>query len=357
MIDRTKGALMKRKMVLLNSCLMGALFVCTGGERLGDHTTFAQSINRTAINRSAPQGETRSSSLQRVTYPVRTRGELEFLALRARARVYEPFMLQAARRHGVDPRALWAIAYMETRFRPTLVSEKGARGMMQFMPATAARFGLLNPYDPVAAIDAAARYVRVLTQKFAGNPALVLAAYNAGEGAVESYLRGVPLRLPDGKVINPRGQQTGGVPQYTETKRYVTGGLSVMRLVSSLGVFTLPQIAACGFSLALPVIPRGNAIAYPSRRAKNSPTDETEARAASVENVMETVPEPVSIYAVGMNRTVGAPQPSVSVAAGKVLTLEKVPPGKSDSNSTADADRLVLPTSSYSFGATSARTP
>jgi hypothetical protein len=266
MIDQTKEVLMKRKMVLINSCLIGALFVCGGGERLGNHTTFAQSINR-----AAPRGKSRSSSLQRVTYPAHTRGELEFFALRARAREYEPFMLQAARRHGVDPRALWAIAYMETRFRPGLVSGKGARGMMQFMPATAARFGLLDSHDPVAAIDAAARYVRYLTQKFANSPALVLAAYNAGEGAVESYLRGVPLRLPGGKIINPRGQQTGGVPPYTETKRYVTGGLSVMRLVSDLGVFTAPQIAASGVSLALLVSPRREAIAYFSKRMKNSP--------------------------------------------------------------------------------------
>ncbi|MCP9496625.1 MAG: lytic transglycosylase domain-containing protein [Pyrinomonadaceae bacterium MAG19_C2-C3] len=261
-------------------------------------------------------------------------------------------MLQAARRHGVDPRALWAIAYMETRFRPNLVSAKGARGMMQFMPATAARFGLLNSHDSVAAIDAAARYVRVLSQRFAGSSALVLAAYNAGEGAVESYLRGVPLRLPGGKVINPRGQRTGGVPPYAETKRYVTGGLSVMHLVSNLGVFTAPQIAACGVPLALPIQPRRNGIAYLSRGTENSPTGKTEARAASVEDVMETIPEPMSIYAAGLNRIVGAPLPP-----GEVLTLEKAPPGKSESDSIADADRLKLPTSSYSFGNPNARKP
>ena len=75
--------------------------------------------------------------------------------MRQRARLYEPYIVAAARKYGVDPRVLWTLAYLETRFRPELVSPKNARGLMQFMPGTAARFNLRNPHDAAAAIDAA----------------------------------------------------------------------------------------------------------------------------------------------------------------------------------------------------------
>jgi hypothetical protein len=92
---------------------------------------------------------------------------------------------------------------------------------MQFMPDTARRYGLQNPHDPRAAIDAGARYLRDLLFRFNGRLDLALAAYNAGEGTVESFLTGRPLRLASGKIINPRGLVTGGVPPYAETKQYV----------------------------------------------------------------------------------------------------------------------------------------
>jgi len=98
---------------------------------------------------------------------------------------------------------------------------------MQFMPDTARRYGLQNPHDPRAAIDAGARYLRDLLFRFNGRLDLALAAYNAGEGTVESYLTGRPLRLTGGKIINPRGLVTGGLPPYAETRTYVN---SILRL-------------------------------------------------------------------------------------------------------------------------------
>lgn len=92
---------------------------------------------------------------------------------------------------------------------------------MQFMPDTAARYGLKNPFDPRAAIDAGARYLRDLLWRFGGRIDLAVAAYNAGEGAVESFRSGKPLILRTGKVINPRGLITGGIPPYSETQNYV----------------------------------------------------------------------------------------------------------------------------------------
>lgn len=98
---------------------------------------------------------------------------------------------------------------------------------MQFMPDTARRYGLQNPHDPRAAIDAGARYLRDLLFRFNGRLDLALAAYNAGEGTVESFLTGRPLRLTNGKIINPRGLITGGLPPYVETRTYVNSILSL----------------------------------------------------------------------------------------------------------------------------------
>jgi len=158
---------------------------------------------------------------------------------RMRAVGYEPLIVAAAERYGVDARLLWAIAYQETRFRPRLISPKGARGLMQFMPATAARYGLVNPHDPAQSVDAAARYVRDLTKRFNGNMRLVLAAYNSGEGTVEAYLTGRKLILATGKVINASGMKTGGVPPYRETQDYVSGATAIYKNITSAGVFTL----------------------------------------------------------------------------------------------------------------------
>jgi hypothetical protein len=164
--------------------------------------------------------------------------DLEDAAVR-RARRYEPSIVEAASRHGVDARLLWVIAYLETRFNPALVSSKGARGMMQFMPNTARRFGLSDPHDPVAAIDAAAKYARHLGRRF-NRADLVLAAYNAGENAVEAYLTGRSIKA-GGKVINPKRVSTGGLPPYTETRGYVTTGLRLLKYLGQTGIFAVAR--------------------------------------------------------------------------------------------------------------------
>src|SRR5919106_4079905 len=107
-----------------------------------------------------------------------------------RAKAYEANLIETSVKYGIDRRLLWTIAYLETRFDPKLVSRKGARGLMQLMPATAARLGVADLHDPKIAIDAAARYMRYLTDRFGGKVHLTLAAYNAGEGVVDAYLRG-----------------------------------------------------------------------------------------------------------------------------------------------------------------------
>ncbi len=175
-------------------------------------------------------------------------------SMRQRAMVYEPVIAAAARKYGVDPRALWTLAYLETRFRSNQVSPKGARGLMQFIPSTAARFNLTNPFDAAQSIDAAARYVAELTRQFNGRLDLVLAAYNSGETTVDCYLNGRTVRKPNGGFINPRGAKTGGLPPYAETQSYVRRGLLVFNTVTSVNVFS-PELIASIRTLQSPALP------------------------------------------------------------------------------------------------------
>lgn len=136
-----------------------------------------------------------------------------------RAARYHSAIRAAAARYSVDPHLLWTIGYLETRFQPRCVSPKGARGMMQFIPATGRRYGLFTRrdfHDPLRSIDAAARYVRDLDAMFGGRIDLVLAGYNAGEYAV----------------INSRYR----VPPYRETRSYVARGLSVFKRITEVDI-------------------------------------------------------------------------------------------------------------------------
>ena len=111
----------------------------------------------------------------------------------------EEMLLNAAARHGVDPRLVRAIAIAESNMNQDEISEVGAIGVMQLMPETAASLGV-NPYDEAENIEGGAMYLRQMLDKFDGNVPYAVAAYNAGPGAVQRY---------------------GGVPPYGETQAYV----------------------------------------------------------------------------------------------------------------------------------------
>lgn len=173
-----------------------------------------------------------------------TRAQFSRLNVLSRAAFFEREILNAANAEGVDPNLLWTIAYLETRFRPWLTSPKDARGMMQFIPSTAARFDLKNPYEPTPAIRAAARYVKVLSNLFGGRVDSILAAYNSGEGTVAAYLSG--RSIANGrKIINPNNQKSiGGVPPYSETIGYVGRGLKIYRWVVLRQTFNAENVRA-----------------------------------------------------------------------------------------------------------------
>ncbi|MBO0860735.1 MAG: lytic transglycosylase domain-containing protein [Chloracidobacterium sp.] len=107
------------------------------------------------------------------------------------ARIDE-IIVDAATQHGVEPLLLFSVMHQESAFNSGAISAKGARGLMQLMPATAARFGVKNIFDPKQNINGAAQYLRFLLDMFDGNVSLALAGYNAGEGAVRKYGNSVP---------------------------------------------------------------------------------------------------------------------------------------------------------------------
>ena len=102
------------------------------------------------------------------------------------------FIIESGVRNGVDPVLLYAQMHQESSFKRGAISPKGARGLMQLMPFTAARFGVTNIFDPKQNIEGGARYMRFLLDHFNGDVNLALAGYNAGEGAVLKYGRRIP---------------------------------------------------------------------------------------------------------------------------------------------------------------------
>lgn len=105
------------------------------------------------------------------------------------------------KQYGVDPFLIFCTMAQESSFSAGATSNKGAQGLMQLMPGTAARYGVTNPYDVAQSIKGGTRYLKDLLEMFNGRVDLALAGYNAGEGAVLKY----------GKTI----------PPYTETRNYV----------------------------------------------------------------------------------------------------------------------------------------
>jgi Transglycosylase SLT domain len=104
----------------------------------------------------------------------------------------DSFIKQSGAKYGVDPYLIFCVMEQESHFNSRALSPKGARGLMQLMPGTSARFGVRRPSDPAQNIAGGARYLKQLIEQFDGRIDLVLASYNAGEGAVMKFGRKVP---------------------------------------------------------------------------------------------------------------------------------------------------------------------
>jgi soluble lytic murein transglycosylase-like protein len=107
-------------------------------------------------------------------------------------RLYAPAIAQAALRYKLPHALLHAVIKAESAYNPIAVSHAGAVGLMQLMPGTALRYGVINRKDPIANLSGGSRYLRHLMGMFKNNLVLALAAYNAGENAVIRYGRKIP---------------------------------------------------------------------------------------------------------------------------------------------------------------------
>ena len=176
--------------VLLGSCLAGGLL------------PWGAVAQAQIVRYQGPDGRLYFTNLPlppASTPTVVTRPTLSATRLATQAPVF-PLIQRLAQQYSVDPHLVRAIITVESNFDPHAVSRAGAQGLMQLMPDTAARYRVEDPFDPHANIEGGIRYLRDLLRLFPGDLHHVLAAYNAGEGAVQQY---------------------GGIPPYPETQRYV----------------------------------------------------------------------------------------------------------------------------------------
>jgi soluble lytic murein transglycosylase-like protein len=122
--------------------------------------------------------------------------------------VVAPLIEGAARSDKLEPKLLRAVIDQESGFHPCAVSSKGAKGLMQLMPETTGEFSVRDPFDPRENIDAGARFLKQLLDRYNGDLPMALAAYNAGAARVD---------------------ESGGVPDIPETRDYVESILSKLR--------------------------------------------------------------------------------------------------------------------------------
>lgn len=132
--------------------------------------------------------------------------------------LYVDIINSACSRHGVDPALVHAIVKVESDFNPLAVSRKGAMGLMQLMPQTAAEMNVQNTFSPNENIDGGVKYLKYLIDRYEGNLTLALAAYNSGEDAVRRW---------------------GTVPPFPETQNYVQ---RILKLYNGTGA-SFPSIA------------------------------------------------------------------------------------------------------------------
>ena len=175
-------------------------------------------------------GAASASTLKPATVAKNHSPLFQYLTHHPNLKKYEPLLNQAALDFSIEPALLKAIMAAESGFNPVAVSPKGAVGLMQLMPATAERYGLAADArhslgqkltDPKTNIRLGARYLRDLRALFPGKPDLVIASYNAGEGAVQKY--------------------RNAIPPYPETRNYV-------QLVTQFYQFYRPAVAEAGAS-------------------------------------------------------------------------------------------------------------
>lgn len=122
---------------------------------------------------------------------------------------YRALIRRVSGRFGVEPALVRAVIAVESGYDPNAISKRGAGGLMQLMPETAKRYGVIDVFDPAENVRGGVRYLADLLSRFDNNLRLALAAYNAGESAVSKY--------------------DGRIPPYPETREYVPKVVAIYR--------------------------------------------------------------------------------------------------------------------------------
>ncbi|HEY8550378.1 MAG TPA: lytic transglycosylase domain-containing protein [Vicinamibacterales bacterium] len=198
----TSGRSVSVKSIAMNDTT-ATLVLRSGGEVVMDRAAIAR-VEPDEVDWSAIAEETAPAPEARRALPREARVRAPEIPA-----TYRGLVRKLSETHGVDVRLVHAVIAVESAYKPRARSPKGARGLMQLMPATARQYGVRNAYNPSANLDAGIRHLRSLLDRF--EVRLALAAYNAGEAAVRRF---------------------GGIPPYRETQEYVAKVLAVAGLDS-----------------------------------------------------------------------------------------------------------------------------
>jgi soluble lytic murein transglycosylase-like protein len=176
-------------MFRLRSLLIGLVLACTAGSGVAHAQIYAWQdaagnwvLSDKPGHPDARTFEVKGARTYRTT--IATTGQ--------RSRAFDGLIDEHASQHGVNAELVRAVIQAESAFNPNARSVKGAMGLMQLMPGTAAEYGVTDPYDPAENIRAGVSYLKKLLVRYADDVKLALAAYNAGPGSVEKYGLNVP---------------------------------------------------------------------------------------------------------------------------------------------------------------------
>jgi soluble lytic murein transglycosylase-like protein len=220
-------------------CLMGAaLAIAVTAATAADAETYGRATRDSATLVAAAQP---APTYRRAAFtPAAIRGERDIWS--AEREAYRHMVAEAAAQHAVPERLIWAVIRVESGFDHRAVSPKGARGLMQLMPETAAILGVRDALDPRENIQAGTRHLRAMMERFPRDVRLAVAAYNAGEKAVAA---------------------ARGIPPYPETRDYVSRVMRFYRAarggsegyVSASPSFTGARTKATSVAPATPTAP------------------------------------------------------------------------------------------------------
>ena len=166
-----------------------------------EKSTFAEVLKSSKANvfRVAKQEKAQSAN------PIQSTSSTDNIKVPAGKSHILSLISQVCKKYNMDEKLVKAVIKQESGFQPEVMSHCGAMGLMQLMPETASSMGVMNAFNPEENIMGGTKYLKGLLDRFGGNKALALAAYNAGPGAVQRY---------------------GGIPPYEETQNYVKSVLA-----------------------------------------------------------------------------------------------------------------------------------